>query len=172
MRTLWTMIFILALGLSCYKGHGLSPTAMGEDVSGIQGHLSFVGQWPDSTREVRVAVLQQYPKGMSDADSILVFVLTNLVAFSDTIPRNTREYDFELVVEPDIYAWILVAWFPDNPLYLFGVKELGAYYKNPNQREYPTPVSVIPGTITRDIDMVADFANVNSDRPFFKKGKE
>ena len=164
-----TIIACIGLWLSCYKGHGLSPTVEESASAGIRGKITFVGAWPDSTKEVRVAVLKQYPQGMTDPDSILTFVLQNLAAFGDTIPRNVEQYDYEVPIEPDLYAWVLVVWFPDIPLYLFGVKELGAYYRDPDQIELPTPVNVVPGIVTPGIDITADFANIDREIPFFKR---
>lgn len=164
---LYVAIYALIL-VSCYKGHGLSPTAQGSDISGIIGRITFTGTWPDSTKEVRIAVLKRYPRGMTDPDSILSFVITNLAAFSDTIPRYIDQYDYQLTLEPDLYAWILVVWFPDIPVYLLGVRELGAYYKDQIQTELPTPVNVIPGLMTEGIDIIADFANLNRETPFFR----
>lgn len=168
-RTKLIFIMGMLLIISCYKGHGLSPSAEERDTSGIRGTVTFNGTWPDSTKEVRVAVLKKYPQGITDTDSLLAFVVTNLVAYGDTIPIHTQQYEYELPLEPDIYAWILVIWFPDIPLYFFGVKELGAYYKNPLDVELPTPVSVVPGMVTEGIDIIADFANLDREAPFFKR---
>ena len=167
-RKILLTVFIPLLFSSCYKGHGLSPTADLRNTSGIQGTINFSGTWPDSTKEVRVAVLKQYPQGMQDPDSILTFVINNLVAFGDTIPRFTDHYDYILPLEPDIYAWVLVIWFPDIEAYFFGVKELGAYYKNPFDMALPTPVNVVAGMMTQGIDIHADFANLDRETPFFK----
>lgn len=170
MRQLVIFILIIsALALSCYKGHGLSPTALGDNATGIRGTITFQGEWPDSTKEVRVAVLRQYPRGISDNDSLMAFVITNLVANSDTIPRGSETYDFAMQLEPDVYAWIIVAWFPDIPLYFLGVKELGAYYRDPDDMEIPTPVSVVNGIMTEGVDIIADFENIHNERPFFKR---
>lgn len=168
-QTILLSLACLILHLSCYKGHGLSPTAEEGNASGIQGRITFVGTWPDSTKEVRVAVLKRYPQGMTDADSILSFVIENLAAYSDTIPRYVDAYDYTFNLEPDVYAWVLVVWFPDIPLYFFGVKELGAYYQNPEQTDLPTPVNVVRGIITPGIDITADFANLDREIPFFKR---
>lgn len=163
----WFSIFLLLTFLYCYKGHGLSPNPQDSNFTGIRGHITFVGTWPDSTKEVRVAVLAKYPVGITHPDSLMGFVLQNLVAFSDTIPRFVHAYDYELVLEPGAYEWVLVAWFPDIPLYLLGVKELGAYYRNPDF-PIPTPIRVLPGVAVEGIDIVADFKNVSREIPFFK----
>ena len=169
-KCVWLCVVGLVLIVldSCYKGHGLSPTIDVGETSGIRGRITFTGTWPDTTREVRVAVLRNYPQGITDPDSLLAFVFQNLVTFSDTIPQFVEHYDYQLALEPGIYAWVLVAWFPDIPLYLFGVKELGAYYRVPDEREFPTPVSVVAGMVTEGIDIDADFANLNREEPFFR----
>jgi hypothetical protein len=165
-------IFLLQ---SCYHGHGLSPTSVTGYDTGIQGTVTFTGTWPDSTREVRVAALTEYPEGMKDPDSLFQFVInaifTGNLFYSDTIPRFVNSYDYEIFLNPQIYAWILVVWFPDIDNYLYGIKELGAYYADPNVTERPTPVQVIPGTMTPEIHIMADLTNVHRQTPFFKKKK-
>jgi len=167
----WASFFLFLTVSHCYKGHGLNPNPQDSNFTGIRGHITFIGTWPDSTKEVRVAVLSQYPRGITHPDSLMGFVLQNLVAFSDTIPRFVQSYDYELPLEPGTYEWVLVAWFPDIPLYLLGVKELGAYYRNPGS-SIPMPVRVLPGVAVEGIDIVADFQNVFRQIPFFKtRGK-
>ena len=148
---------------SCYEGHGLDPT----DRSGIRGTIHFEGQWPDSTKEVRLAVLKSYPEGLSDPGEIFIFVLNNLVKFSDPIPLYVPEYKYEVELDPDLYGWILVAWFPETETYIMDVKELGAYYKSGVVEELPTPVLVPSGEMVDGIDIIADFANVYNETPFF-----
>ena len=165
-RQLIIVLWILPV-LTCYKGQGLSPTAEGDIASGIEGRITFVGTLPDSTKEMRVAALTLYPKGMTDPDSIMTFVIGHLAAVSDTIPRHVPTYDYRLPLEPGVYAWIVVVWFPDIPVYFFGVKELGAYYSDPNDAETPTPVHVVQGLYTPDIDITADFSHIQQGTPFF-----
>lgn len=155
----WGLFFIIA----CYDGHGLSPPG---DVSGIEGRITFIGDWPDSTKEVRLAVLKKYPLGMNDKDSLLVFVISNLAALGDPIPMGVDHFDYQLPLEAADFDWVLVVWLPDD---IFGIKELGAYYANPDQ-SIPTPISVPEGVMLEGIDIVADFANVHRDKPFFKRG--
>ena len=152
------------LFLSCYEGHGLSPSAESVTNSGISGRITFIGAWPDSTKEVRIAVLEEYPKGIENPDELFSFVLTHLVTFSDTIPRYVDHYDYDLTLDPGEYGWILVAWFPKIENYLLGVKELGAYYET---EQDPSPVTVVRNYITKGIDMEAAFDNVYQDTPFF-----
>jgi hypothetical protein len=118
-----------------------------------------------------MAVLRQYPKGITNRDSMLAFVLVNLVAYSDTLPRFVPEFDYRMPLEPGTYAWVLTAWFPETPTYIMDVKELGAYYRNPGRQEIPTPVDVLPGVMVDGINIVADFGNLRRDVPFFKTGR-
>jgi hypothetical protein len=128
-----------------------------------------VGAWPDSTREVRVIVLKNYAQGITDMLELMQFVQENYVEASDTIPRFSEQYDYEINLQPDEYGWVLVAWFPNIDFYFLGVKELGAYYEDPNDLEMPTSVTVLEDRMTVGIDMIADFANVQREWPFFKR---
>jgi hypothetical protein len=161
------------LSVSCYQGHGLSPLESDSGgTTGIKGKIVFAGTWPDSTKEVRVAVLKSYPSRMSNSDSLMAFVLSNLVAFSDTLPRFVKECEYKLPLPAGSYAWVLVAWFPDIPLYLFGVKELGAFYRMTGPQKTPSPVHVIPGVMMEGINISADLNNVKRPVPFFKNSHE
>jgi hypothetical protein len=172
-------IFILiggALGwilLSCYKGNGLSPLEQdsGGATTGIKGKIVFSGNWPDSTKEVRVAVLKNYPDHLTNSDSLMAFVLVNLVAFSDTLPRFVNACDYQFALPVGTYGWVLVAWFPDIPQYIFGVKELGAYYRIGGMQKTPSPVHVIPGVMMEGINISAELDNVKRPLPFFKAFK-
>ncbi|RKY81792.1 hypothetical protein DRQ07_03120 [candidate division KSB1 bacterium] len=156
---------------TCYNGHGLSPFVSEMNGTGIKGHITFTGKWPDSTKEVRVAVLDKYPEGISDPDSLMGFVLNNLIALSDTIPRFVNEYDYFITAEEGFYEWVVVVWFPDIPLYLFGVRELGAYYSSTDDTK-PCPVYISKGSVISGIDITADFKNLENNAPFFKRNKK
>lgn len=162
------LVFILIFSISCYKGHGLDPPSK---TSGIQGRITFLGTWPDSTKEVRVIVMKNYPEGMTDTDSLMQFVLTAILKGelipSEPIPPFVNQYDYQIPLEPGEYGWVLVAWFPDIPDYFFGVKEIGAYYKNPKQQDLPSPVFVKPEILTGGIDIIAYFEYIHNEIPFF-----
>jgi hypothetical protein len=165
--------FLLLCGLlpffSCYHGNGLSPTAP-DSGSGIKGRVYFKGTWPDSTNRVFVIVSKTYPKGITDRDSLLAFVLQNLnegnLLIGDTIPNFVGTFDYRVSLQPGRYEWVLVAWFPAD---LFGVKELGAYYRDPENQILPSPIDVIPGVVIDGLNIEADFMNVNREIPFFKR---
>jgi hypothetical protein len=159
---------VLLQFFSCYQGHGLSPTAP-DSGSGIKGRVYFKGTWPDSTNRVFVIVSKTYPKGITDRDSLLAFVLQNLnngnILIGDTVPNFVGTFDYQVSLQPGRYEWVLVAWFPAD---LFGVKELGAYYRDPGDQILPTPIDVIPGVVIEGLNIEADFVNVKRTIPFFK----
>lgn len=160
------ILFLFFSNSGCYEGHGLEP----EPPEGeIRGKVEFTGEWPDSTKEVRIVVLKEYPYGIDNSD-LMNFVVNNIVKYSNPVPENSLFYNYRLQVPPGEYGWVLVAWFPDIPSYFLEVKELGAYYNDPEQ-EYPSSVSVNAGETVKGIDIRADFSNVDNEYPFFKKSE-
>jgi hypothetical protein len=158
---------------SCALDHGLSPNTA-EPGSGIRGRITFTGSWPDSTRDVVLVVSKKYPSGITGRDALYGFVLENVlngnILLCDTIPEFSATYDYHVSLQPGTYEWVLVIWFPDIPEYLYGVKELGAYYQNPNLQTVPATVKIIDGVTYDRIDIKADFANVNRELPFYRRG--
>jgi hypothetical protein len=166
---LWGLLFIVA---RCYQGHGLSPT--GGDAaasSGISGTIRFTGVCPDSTRQMNIVVSRKYPAGITNADSLYDFVISELYAgnivLGDTLSRYAAEITYLFNIDPGYYEWVLVVWFPDITDFYTGVKELGAYMAENGTRA--EPVYIRPGEILQNIDIVADFENVKRDIPFFKQ---
>ncbi len=170
------LLFLLAglAGLSC-SDHGLSPAAS-EPVSGLSGRITFTGAWPDSTKDVVLVVSKKYPEGITDRDGLIAFVLQNFLSggiqLCDTIPANADTYDYHIRLQPGVYEWVFVIWFPDTPDYLYGVKELGAYYRNPDLQTRPSAVEIIDGVTYDRINISADFANVGRELPFFRPGRK
>ena len=163
---------MLLIVSGCYQGHGLSPT--GGDAassSGLTGRIHFIGVCPDSTRQINIVISKTYPAGITNPDSLYNFVFSEIYAghivLGDTLPRNAAEIPYLFNIDPGYYEWVLVVWFPDIPDFYTGVKELGAYTTGNGSR--PEPVYIRPGEIVQNIDIVADFGNVNRDVPFFKQ---
>jgi hypothetical protein len=145
---------------SCYDGHGLAPPGT---LTGIEGRITFVGAKPDSTKDVWIVVLKQYPAGITNQAELMTFVLQNIVIYK-SIPMDGF-YDYQLEINPGDYGWVIVAWFADTETWLFSVKELGAY-ERPGTGQ-PATINVRPGVMTGGVDIVADFANVKRETPFF-----
>lgn len=167
-------VFCVLLGmlaLGCYSDKGLSPPG---NNPGIQGKITFLNAWPDSTRLVMTVAMKHYPAGITDDDSLLAFITDAFysggLAYSEPIPPGSENYNYRMPLEPGLYEWILVVWFPDIEDYFFGVKELGAYYKD-KEIDLPTPVEVRPGVMMEGIDIIADMNNVYRDTHFFKSGR-
>jgi hypothetical protein len=158
----WIVPFSI-LVLSCYRGHGLSP-----DAPGIAGRITFIGSWPDSTQSVRVVALNKYPTGITNKDTLSLLFFNAYskgeLVFSNPIPMNVTSYDYRLECREGLWEWVVVVWFPND---FNGLKELGAYYADPMRKETPTPVKIISGLITTNIDIEADFSNIDRDVPFF-----
>ena len=165
---LWGVLFSFITLISCYQGHGLDPPG---DTAGIQGRITFLGTWPDSTKEIRIIVMKNYPKGMTDTDSLMQYVLTAILKgeliSGEPLPLFVDHVDYELPLDPGEYNWVLVAWFPDIPDYFLGVKEIGAYYQNPKEQDLPTPISVIQDVMTDGIDIIANLEYIHNEIPFF-----
>ena len=142
------LLFLVLFIFSCSIGHGLGPEP--SEKPGISGKITFVGEWPASTSEVRVAVYKNYPPSS----------FLNISAFSDPLPLNVSETDYFVELLPGVYNWILVAWrsntqfwSPDNVL---------GFYKESPESASPTPVRVREKTSTKDINIIADFNNLKS----------
>ena len=165
---------ICLVSAACYQGHGLDPLTAAEETSGISGTITFSGEWPDSTKEVRVAAFTTYPTGIKDKDSLLVYTLNALATgqlfFGDTIPRNSAHYDYLLDLPRGRYEWVLVVWFPDTDNYIMGVKEIG-FYRQTATNTMQT-VRVMPATISPGIDMTADFKHVHNNSPFIGRDEK
>jgi hypothetical protein len=146
--------------LSCYRGYGLDPPGK---TSGIEGRITFRGARPDSTREIWIAALKQYPSGITDQNELMAFVIQNLVNYK--LVTGGDGQDFQLELTPGEYGWVIVAWFPDVDAWMFSVKELGAYERPGTGK--PASVSVRSGVMTDGVDIMADFANVQRATPFF-----
>jgi len=164
---------VILIFSACYQGHGLDPIAGSEDAAGIRGRIIYEGSWPDSTREVRVAVMKTFPTGISDNDSLVAFMMnafnTGQLFFSDTLSKYSETGNFEIQVSPGEYAWVLAVWFPDIPLYLMGVKQLGAYVVGGDQ--FFSPVRVMPGSFTENINITANLDRARGTEVFIKPGE-
>lgn len=117
--------------------------------STISGRIDFQGAWPENTSVVTLVVL----RNLSD--------LTNGIPPAITfIPRDAQEFDYRVGVAPDEYSGILVAWLPVGDFDLANVRILG-FFEDPAQPGLPAPVSIGDGEAIANINIVANFANIN-----------
>jgi len=141
-------IFLILSTISCSIGHGLGPEPL--EKPGISGTVTFVGNWPQSTSEVRVAVYEEYPPSS----------FLTISAFSNALPMNVDNADYFIPLNPGVYGWIIVAWrsetqfwSPDNVL---------GYYKENPESTVPKAVIVREKTSTKNVDITADFNNLKN----------
>lgn len=162
---IFVLLSILSIiwGAGCYKGNGLKPPT---ESSGIRGTINFTGEWPDSTKQIWVAVLKEYPEGVTDTAAIRLFVINNLVDYQE-VPSNVSSYGYEFELDPGDYGWVLVVWFPDISGWILGAKQLGAYYTDPENMTRPTGITIEEGVVQEGIDIQADMSRVENDFPFF-----
>lgn len=114
--------------------------------SAISGTVTFVGEWPQNTEWVRLAVYVKKPRPNKIED----FFPPNLSVFSDPFPFGVESYDYLLPISAGTYEWILVAWKAKGTP-LFEIKELGSY----------SGVVWVPETETiSGINIVADFTKI------------
>jgi len=89
---LW--LCILLIYLHCHIDHGLEPIH-----SKIGGSITFEGEAPSNTDEIRVAVLKDFPPRS-----------INELLFSDQIPFTEDVVPWEIYIPPGRYAAVLVVW--------------------------------------------------------------
>lgn len=145
-----TLILTVASALaipSCSLDHGLGPT-----VQGIRGTVHFVGTWPDSILEVRVAVFEDYP-----VESFL-----DLSGFSDPLPLLSDSAAYEVELPPGDYHFVAAVcratpeWKADCILGFYSWKESPGL---------PRSVNVPAGTFVSYIHVVVRFSAVASGKP-------
>lgn len=158
---------VLALS-ACYQGHGLEPPS---GQPGIDGQVTLRGNPPDSTQQIVMVALRHFPHGVTETQALISFMtqayLTGNMILGDTLSRFTPVQEYHLDLEPGVWEWIVVAWFPRIDNYLTGVKELGAYTGSADETATPLSVTVPEYGRLEDIHIHADLAHVHRNLPFF-----
>ena len=139
------IVGLLMTFIACGRGIGPIPKEVPE-IGVIRGTVRFLGVWPDSTAEVRVAVYEEYPP--SDFYEIR--------AFSDPLPIGADSARYEIRISPGIYMWIMVAWRAEGRFW--GPESFLGMYHDPEDPSRPGTVTVDPGEEVRGIDILADFS--------------
>ena len=130
--------------LSCDRGLDSGPV----DQPGIKGTLIFNDPWPANTADVAVAVYRTLPKNLAD--------FFNIAGWDTTVAIGATRYEYDVPLESaGTYAWVVVAWRPENGFWNF-TSLLGCYHiKN---SKLPTPVEVVAGETAKNIDIQAYFS--------------
>ncbi len=115
----------------------------------ISGRIDFEGAWPANTSIVALVVL----KSLAD----LTNGIPPAISF---VPRDTQSLSYRVGLAPDRYSAVLVAWLPVGEFNLANIRVLG-FFEDPAQRGLPAPVTVGDGETVTNIDITADFANIN-----------
>jgi hypothetical protein len=148
-------LWLLLLISSC-TDHGLEPVT-----EGISGRITFVGNWPDTTEWVRLAVFKTRP-----ANAFEVF--RNPPAFSDPLPRFVKFYDYTLKpLEPGHYEWVVLAWKPQKKFATSdysGLDTLGMYINRLNPTD-SLGIDVPRKQLLTGIDIIADFSALTPPSP-------
>ena len=141
---------LLAFAAACNVDRGLAPPAQG-----ITGRITYQGSWPDTTEWVRIAVFKKLPATVLD-------IPLNPPLFSDTLPRFTNSYDYQLDVPPGTYEWVVLAWKPYKQFasnQFSGLDTLGMYALSGTQNQ-PRAITVPEEGQLPGVDIVADFARL------------
>jgi hypothetical protein len=137
------------LACSCNVGTGLD--AGPPDGTGIKGTLIFHDEWPGETADVAVAVYRTLPQDVADFFTI--------AGWDTTVTLGSARYEYHIPMEiseneSQTYEWIVVAWRPKDGFWNFS-SLLGCYHVGNDTM--PTPVEVISGQTSKNIDIHAYF---------------
>ena len=98
MRWLKPLFIVIVLIAACRIDHGLQPVS-----SRISGTVTFTGDFPADTDQVRVAVAEAFPpKDIKE------------LTFSNALPRGESQAEYEIFLPPSTYEVIAVFWKEKN----------------------------------------------------------
>jgi hypothetical protein len=141
MRTsrLLSAFFLILLPLACGYDHGIDPVS-----SKITGKVSFVGDMPQNTGEIRVAVAVTFPP--TDISQLLT---------SEPLPKGIDTVSYEILVPYGEYEAVGVIWKANNASWSL-TDILGIY--SDASGFLPRSVQVDPENPVADsVDIVADY---------------
>ena len=161
-RRILVFVTLLAIILISACDKGIAPGEPSGPV-GFEGKVTFVGTWPDSIKRTHVVVFKN-PILTSDD-----FFPPNLSFVVDSIPYRSSEYSFNSLEDnyiplfqlaPGNYSYVVVAQSktPDISLARKDWFVVGVYCLNGHQNN-PTTLSILPGRVTTDVNIIVDFNN-------------
>ncbi len=116
---------------------------LGSITSGIQGTVSFIGQWPAAAKEVRLITAKEFPPSM---DELII---------GEEISPSATNHKYTFYLKPDTYKVVGVVWRAEGTEWdLMSI--CGAYFAGEDSLA-PSEV-VIPNedTIVKDINIVVN----------------
>ncbi len=135
-----TGVLIILLLMGCQSDHGLEPTR-----SGISGKISYVGDWPENTAEVRIVAATSFPP--NSVEDLII---------GDMMPIGGDSTEYNFWVNPGDYYLGLVWRGRDSA---WGIQSIFAIYFEPGETFMPGVITVPDKqTVVAKKDMVADFS--------------
>ncbi len=139
---------IPALGLATILAcsDGLEPVPF----QGASGTVTFIGEAPDSTEWVRLAVYRELPQTPLD--------LLDFVAFSDTLSLSLPAAPYVLALDTGTYEWLPVIWkAKDTPLIPSALRVIGWYTAGGAPFDAPESFDVTANQETPEVNVIGDF---------------
>lgn len=133
MKRIFFVIPFLFLYLSCNIDHGLEPIR-----SGIQGVITYAGEWPAPPAEVRLVAATKFPpSGISD------------LIIGEQIPLNGSSYNYIFYLKPDTFKILGVAWREQDSIWdlvsIAGLYFSGSDSLSPGEIIVKTDTSLVTG---------------------------
>ncbi len=145
------LVLFCVIPFSGCLDHGLGPTGLSEadTLTGFSGTVSFVGGWPDDSKECRLVIYRDYPRTVIDVMN---------PANWDSIPLFVDSFDYFMPMEPDSYEIVFVAFLTEGGMW--GLNSVAGVYYEQSDSSWPAGVLVKEGEITEGIDILVDFDNI------------
>jgi hypothetical protein len=140
------LIIILPLlcFIKCDIDKGLAPLQ-----NGIQGTITFVGEWPENTEQVLVLASTDFPpQGITQLD------------MGEPLPIGEDSSQYSIFLPPGTYRAVGVVWKEKN--YEWNVNNIIGLYFEGGASLSPGVVEVPKDSLVTDINIVADFKRARS----------
>jgi hypothetical protein len=124
---------MILLFIQCQIDHGLEPVR-----SGIQGKITFTGEWPVQPGEVRLVSATQFPP--ADINDLIL---------GEPIPTNVSSYSYSFYLKPRNYKIVGAAWRELEAAWEFS-SICGLYFEGsdslmPGEIVIPSDTSIVRG---------------------------
>ena len=134
----------------CRIDHGLEPRPA--TWSGIEGTVTFRGEWLEDLEEVRVAVYRDYPP--ADASDFF-----RIAGFSEAIQIGASQSDYRVPLVEGDYEWVVAAGRRAGLGWVDGYVFLGQFAASSGGAT-PAAVRVHRNLSTRNVDIEVDFSHL------------